>query len=121
MIACHAVATVALWLNRARPSRAALVAIAGLLVTQGFTLFAFGPITGLGMLVTLAWLPLSLAGVAIGFVLFRVLDVVKPFPVGRLERAPRGWGIILDDAMAGVYGQLVLRACVWAFPAWMAA
>ena len=53
MIACHAVATVALWLNRARPSRAALVAIAGLLVTQGFTLFAFGPITGLGMLVTL--------------------------------------------------------------------
>ena len=75
----------------------------------------------LGMLMTLALLPLSLTGVIAGFLLFRVLDVVKPFPAGRLEHAPRGWGIMLDDAMAGVYGHLVLRVCIWAWPAWMVA
>jgi phosphatidylglycerophosphatase A len=75
----------------------------------------------LGMLMTLAWMPLSLTGVITGFLLFRILDVVKPFPAGRLEHAPRGWGIMLDDAMAGVYGQLALRVCMWAWPAWMIA
>lgn len=53
MIGCHALATIALWWNREHPKRAAVVAIAGLFVTQVFTLLAFGPITGLGMLVTL--------------------------------------------------------------------
>jgi phosphatidylglycerophosphatase A len=75
----------------------------------------------LGMLLTLAWLPLSLTGVMVGFVLFRILDVVKPFPAGRFEHAPRGWGIMLDDAMAGVYGQLAMRVCIWLLPAWMVA
>lgn len=75
----------------------------------------------LGMLMTLAWLPLSLTGVIAGFVVFRILDVLKPFPAGRLEHLPRGWGIMLDDAMAGVYGQLVLRALTWGLPAWMVA
>ena len=75
----------------------------------------------LGMLVTLAGLPLSLSGVIVGFVLFRVLDIVKPFPAGRLEQAPQGWGIMLDDLMAGVYGHLALRLCLWLMPAWMVA
>jgi phosphatidylglycerophosphatase A len=75
----------------------------------------------LGMLMTLAWMPLSLTGVAVGFVLFRVLDIVKPFPARRLEHVPGGWGIMLDDAMAGVYGQLVMRLSVWMLPAWMVA
>jgi phosphatidylglycerophosphatase A len=75
----------------------------------------------LGMLMTLAWLPLSLTGVVAGFVIFRILDVVKPYPAGRLEHAPRGWGIMLDDAMAGVYGHLLLRVAVWLAPGWMVA
>lgn len=75
----------------------------------------------LGMLVTLAWMPLSLAGIAAGFVLFRIFDVLKPFPARRLEQAPRGWGIMLDDAMAGVYGQLALRVCAWLLPGWILA
>jgi phosphatidylglycerophosphatase A len=70
----------------------------------------------LGMLVTLAWLPLSLAGVLAGFLLFRVLDVIKPFPAKRLEDAPGGWGIMLDDVIAGLYGQLALRALAWGAP-----
>ncbi|HET7100692.1 MAG TPA: phosphatidylglycerophosphatase A [Terriglobia bacterium] len=38
-----------------------------------------------------------------GFVLFRLFDVTKPFPAGRAERLPGGWGIMLDDVVAGVY------------------
>jgi phosphatidylglycerophosphatase A len=42
------------------------------------------------------------------FLLFRLFDIVKPFPVRNLERLPGGWGIISDDLMAGVYAALVL-------------
>jgi phosphatidylglycerophosphatase A len=38
-----------------------------------------------------------------GFLLFRVFDVTKPFPAGRAERLPGGWGIMVDDVIAGVY------------------
>lgn len=38
-----------------------------------------------------------------GFGLFRVFDITKPFPAGRAERLPGGWGIMLDDVIAGVY------------------
>ena len=75
----------------------------------------------LGMLITLALLPVSLTGVFVGFLLFRLFDVVKPYPVGRLEHLPGGYGIMLDDAMAGVYSYLVLRVCMWWMPAWLTA
>lgn len=44
------------------------------------------------------------------FVLFRVFDIWKPAPVRQLEKLPGGYGIVADDAMAGVYGALVLAA-----------
>lgn len=75
----------------------------------------------LGMLLTLAFLPLSLTGVVAGFVLFRAFDVLKPYPARRLEDAPGGWGVMLDDAMAGAYGQLAMRLLVWLLPGWMVA
>ncbi|MGO8788170.1 MAG: phosphatidylglycerophosphatase A [Terriglobia bacterium] len=43
-----------------------------------------------------------------GFLLFRVFDIVKPFPARQAERIPRGWGIMLDDVFAGLYGMAVL-------------
>jgi len=43
-----------------------------------------------------------------GFILFRVFDILKPFPARQAERIPRGWGIMLDDVVAGVYGLAVL-------------
>lgn len=47
------------------------------------------------------------------FVLFRIFDISKPWPVARLEKLPHGWGVLLDDLMAGVYAllamQLILR------------
>ena len=73
----------------------------------------------LGMLMTLAFMPLSWWGIAAGFVLFRILDVIKPFPAGRLEHLPGGLGIMADDAMAGIYGQLVMRIAIAMWPAWL--
>lgn len=70
----------------------------------------------LGMLVTLAFLNVTIAGAAAGFFLFRLLDVWKPFPAARLEHLHGGPGIMLDDAMAGLYSNLVLRALIAVWP-----
>jgi len=43
-----------------------------------------------------------------GFFLFRAFDIIKPFPARQAERFPRGWGIMLDDVIAGLYGLAVL-------------
>ena len=43
-----------------------------------------------------------------GFLLFRGFDIIKPFPARQAERIPRGWGIMVDDVIAGVYGLGVL-------------
>lgn len=75
----------------------------------------------LGMLITLALLPVSIPGVALGFLLFRVLDVIKPYPAAQLEHLHGGLGIMADDAVAGLYSHLLLRLCVWLVPAWLTA
>lgn len=75
----------------------------------------------LGMFVTLAFLPVNTGGAIVGFLVFRVLDVVKPWPSGRFERLPGGLGVMADDAMAGVYGNLVMRGLIAALPiGWLA-
>lgn len=66
----------------------------------------------MGMLMTLFLNPVGWAGAMIGFVLFRVFDIIKPFPARRLERLHGGVGIMADDAMAGVYANLALRLIV---------
>jgi phosphatidylglycerophosphatase A len=70
----------------------------------------------MGMLITLYLIPVSWSGAAIGFLLFRVADVVKPFPANRLERLPGGLGVMADDAMAAVYANLALRLILLVFP-----
>ena len=62
-----------------------------------------------GMLMTLLFNPVGWAGAMVGFVLFRIADVIKPFPANRLERLPGGVGIMADDAMAAVYANIALR------------
>lgn len=71
----------------------------------------------IGMLITVALLPLTPAGALVGFLLFRVLDVVKPWPVAQLERLHGGLGIMADDAMAAIYGNLAMRALIAVAPA----
>jgi phosphatidylglycerophosphatase A len=72
-----------------------------------------------GMLITLAFIPVGITGALAGFVLFRIFDVIKPFPAGRFERLHGGLGVMADDAMAAVYANLVLRGLMWLAPAWI--
>jgi phosphatidylglycerophosphatase A len=71
-----------------------------------------------GMLITLALLPVNGLGVFVGFLVFRVLDVVKPWPSARFERLPGGLGVMADDGMAAVYGNLVMRGLIAVTPGW---
>jgi len=64
----------------------------------------------LGMLITLWLNPVGWAGALIGFVFFRISDIIKPFPANKLEALHGGFGIMADDAMAAVYANLALRA-----------
>ena len=50
----------------------------------------------------------TIPGLVAAFLLFRIFDVWKPFPIDRLQSLPRGWGIVADDALAGVYSRAVL-------------
>lgn len=61
-----------------------------------------------GQWVTLAIAPIDAGHALLGFALFRIFDIVKPWPVRRLERLHGGAGIMLDDLGAGVYGLLVV-------------
>jgi len=70
-----------------------------------------------GMWVSLLFLPLTPVTAALAFVIFRVFDVVKPFPARRLEDLPGGLGIMCDDLMAGAYANLVLRGILVVWPA----
>ncbi len=66
-----------------------------------------------GVLVALAAAPPTLAGVALGVALFRLFDITKPFPARRAESLPRGWGVVVDDLVAGAWAAaalLVFRA-----------
>lgn len=65
---------------------------------------------------TLAGIPLSWPVLGIGFVLFRWLDVWKPWPVRSFCRLPGGWGIVIDDVLAGVAANLLLRAILVMWP-----
>ena len=69
-----------------------------------------------GMLVTIVFLPLNFKIACIGFFLFRAFDIFKPPPIRKLESLPRGWGVMTDDVVAGVYANLVLRVIIHIFP-----
>ena len=66
-----------------------------------------------GVLISLAGLPLTWPVALSGFFLFRAFDMFKIYPVNRLEAIPGGWGIMLDDVMAGVYTNIVLRVALY--------
>lgn len=70
-----------------------------------------------GMLITLAFIPVTVAGAVVGFLVFRVLDVVKPWPSARFEKLPGGLGVMADDGMAAIYGNLLMQGLVRVAPA----
>jgi len=70
-----------------------------------------------GQWLTLVALPFTPVIAVAGFLLFRVMDIVKPWPARDLENLPGGWGIMADDLAAGIYAQLVLRVGLAIWPA----
>lgn len=51
----------------------------------------------------------------LGFVIFRIVDIVKPPPIKKLEKYPMGVGIVIDDVLAGVYSWLILHGLIYVF------
>jgi phosphatidylglycerophosphatase A len=63
-----------------------------------------------GMTLSVLALPLTLPVLLVAFVLFRIFDVVKPFPANRAQALSGGLGVMIDDLIAGLYTLLVLMA-----------
>ncbi|MBI4767571.1 MAG: phosphatidylglycerophosphatase A [Deltaproteobacteria bacterium] len=81
--------------GRKDPSRVVIDEIAGYLTT------VFG--------LSFSW-KIALAG----FFLFRAMDIIKPYPIRKIDQSmPGGWGIVLDDVLAGIYCQIILRLLVY--------
>ena len=62
-----------------------------------------------GQLVALAFLPAGWVPVAVSFALFRFFDIIKPWPIRKLEKLPGGWGIMADDVLAGIFAGLLVH------------
>lgn len=63
-----------------------------------------------GFLVTMAWVPATPLGILAGFVAFRFFDIVKPFPIGYIDRKIEGGtGTVADDLVAGIFANIVLQ------------
>ena len=71
-----------------------------------------------GLWVALCFIPFSWSAVVLGFGLFRLFDIVKPWPIGLIDRRLRGGiGIMFDDVLAGIFANLVLRLLLPYLPA----
>ena len=71
-----------------------------------------------GMLLTFLFVPLSMSTLIAGFVLFRIFDILKPWPIGPVDKTVHGGpGIMLDDILAGIMACVCLHGLIWLVPA----
>jgi phosphatidylglycerophosphatase A len=68
-----------------------------------------------GQMISLLLIPHSIGLYAAGFFIFRFFDIIKPFPIKHLEKAPRGFGIMIDDVGAGLYSLGLLHLLIYIF------
>jgi phosphatidylglycerophosphatase A len=61
-----------------------------------------------GYLFTMFLVPFSWTNVGVGFILFRLFDIAKPYPIRKIEKLKDGYGVILDDVLAGIYANIIL-------------
>jgi phosphatidylglycerophosphatase A len=66
-----------------------------------------------GMMISLLFIPVTLPYVITGFILFRLLDITKPLLIRKTESLPSGWGVMMDDILAGLYTNLLLHTIMW--------
>ena len=69
-----------------------------------------------GYFVSVMFLPQSWLIGLYAFAFFRVFDIAKPWPVSASQKLPRGWGVVVDDILAGVYANLLLQILIRIFP-----
>ena len=63
----------------------------------------------LGQGIALLFLPHEILIYVAAFILFRIFDIWKPFPIDQSQRLPKGWGVMTDDLLAGIYANLILQ------------
>lgn len=68
-----------------------------------------------GMWITLLFLPRKIWWIVTAFLIWRLMDIVKPFPARQFESIKGGWGIMLDDIMAGIYSFLSIQIIIYLF------
>ena len=68
-----------------------------------------------GLWIAMLFVPFSLLNLTIAFVLFRIFDIWKPLGIRRMEKFNGGWGVMMDDVLAGVYSLIVMH--LWLFVA----
>lgn len=74
-----------------------------------------------GFLITMTWLPMTWQSLVFGFVLFRIVDIVKPPPIRQLDRKVKGGvGVVIDDIAAGIVCNIVLQL-IYTHTSWLGA
>ena len=68
-----------------------------------------------GMWITLLFLPKKIWWIVLAFIIWRAMDIIKPFPVRKLENIKGGWGVILDDIMAAIYSFILIQLIIYFF------
>jgi phosphatidylglycerophosphatase A len=68
-----------------------------------------------GQMITLLLVPYKISFYVVGFFLFRFFDILKPFPIRKLEKIPGGLGIMIDDVMAALYALALLQLYIYIF------
>ncbi|HVS96634.1 MAG TPA: phosphatidylglycerophosphatase A [Puia sp.] len=66
-----------------------------------------------GMFTSFCFVPVRWPYLLAGLVLFRIFDIAKPLYIRRMERLKGGWGVMMDDVLAGVYTNALLQIVVW--------
>lgn len=66
----------------------------------------------LGMAIGMLFLPINVKTLAMAFLLFRFFDIIKPLYIKRLENLVNGWGVMMDDALAGIYTNIVMQVLI---------
>jgi phosphatidylglycerophosphatase A len=62
-----------------------------------------------GMWLSMWFIPVTLLNILLAFVIFRILDILKPYPAGDIDKQTGGWNIMLDDVIAGLYTNVILQ------------
>lgn len=70
-----------------------------------------------GFLITMAMIPCTLKSIALGFVLFRIFDILKPWPIGMLDKKVQGgFGVMADDIAAGIIASVIMQVVLTYYP-----